>query len=838
MSRPASGLNAYVTGTAVLAVLGLVAQTMNVPTGTVTDATLLGIGATAVLVGLTESRLLTIKVRGTFWGVTFAEVGVLVGLIFMPTVWVVVGACVGVFASAVGFRRSVVKTVFNFALYTIGTLTAGFVAGQPATKHLQLGAADLARIGGAGVAFGVLSAVGVSLAIALASGGRFRQVFAQGASMSSVVCGINTTTTIAVVALGLWSPATLTVVPPLLGLVFLFYRISIKAQEERDLWQALERASASVGELEEEDVACAVVRNAPGLVLGATCAELVVDAPGLGHGPRVWRADLDGAIHRGLGPGAASSAVATPHDGQPALVQISTAAGSSAAIVVGLIGPRGAVGRLVLSFEGRTRVGDRERQVLSTFGRTVAAALERAWLYDQTRTLASVKAYEAAHDHLTGLANRSLLRDRLGAELATDDGRTTGLLLLDLDHFKSVNDTLGHTVGDRLLVEVARRISDTVGDLDLVARLGGDEFAVLLPVLEDPDSALGTATRVLAALTEPIDVDGLRLSVGASVGVACHPHDARDVEELFQRSDVAMYQAKHDRNAVRRYAASADDSSVSHLEMVAELRAGMDRDEVVLHYQPQVDSRTGRITGVEALARWQHPRRGLLLPDAFIGPVEQSGLLRSFTAYVLDQAVSDCAGWLREGISVTMAVNLSARNLLDRALPNDVAAALTRHRLPAEQLILELTETTMVSEQAVVEEVLADLRRLGVQVSVDDFGTGFSSLALLQRVSVNELKVDRSFVLDMLESENDAAIVRATIDLAHSLGLRAVAEGVENAELLEALKSLGCDLVQGWHLGRPCDRLAVTRLLRGVPEHPVIPAQRRSDSGFRVILPA
>ena len=301
-----------------------------------------------------------------------------------------------------------------------------------------------------------------------------------------------------------------------------------------------------------------------------------------------------------------------------------------------------------------------------------------------------------------------------------------------------------------------------------------------------------------------MDYQGLHLSVEGSIGVACYPADAQDAEELFRRADVAMYQAKADRGSWLRYDSLRDDSSIERLALVAELRTALDNDELVVHYQQQRDLETGLIVGAEALVRWEHPTRGLLQPGAFVGVAEQSGLVRPFTLRVLELAVAECVTWQStHERPLSVAVNLGARSLLDRRLPDDVADVLDRHGLAPDRLVLEITETTATSELEVVEDVLGRLRRLGVEISVDDFGTGYSSLSFLQRTAVHELKVDRSFVAGMLRSDNDLALVRATVQLAHSLGARAVAEGVESQALLVALASLGCDVAQGYHLGRP-----------------------------------
>ncbi len=350
---------------------------------------------------------------------------------------------------------------------------------------------------------------------------------------------------------------------------------------------------------------------------------------------------------------------------------------------------------------------------------------------------------------------------------------------------------------------MAIRLRGAVRDVDLVARLGGDEFAVLVTGLPSPEAAGPIAKAILARLAEPVDYQGLHLPIEGSIGVACHPQDAGDANELFRRADVAMYQAKADRGSWLRYDSLRDDRSLERLSLVSELRTALDEDQLVVHFQPQVHLATGAVIGAEALVRWNHPVRGLLQPAAFVGVAEQSGLVQPFTLRVLELAVAECATWTALAGPVSVAVNVGARSLMDGQLPDDVASILARHGLPADRLVLEITETSATSELEIVEEVLGRLRRLGAQISVDDFGTGYSSLAFLQRTAVHELKVDRSFVSGMLVNDNDLALVRATVSLAHSLGARAVAEGVESQALAVALTSMGCDVAQGFHLGRP-----------------------------------
>jgi diguanylate cyclase (GGDEF)-like protein len=483
--------------------------------------------------------------------------------------------------------------------------------------------------------------------------------------------------------------------------------------------------------------------------------------------------------------------------------------------VAPLEGPRGRIGVLRIGFNGSVTLTKREQQVLKTFAHAVSTTLQNARLYAEMREHAQAKAFEAEHDSLTGLGNRALLHDRASMvlEAAALDGTQVALLIIDLDHFKEINDTLGHAAGDLYLQQVGQRITSALPHADAICRLGGDEYAVLLGGLYAADAADTVAAGLLEVLAEPVTFDGLRLSIEGSVGVACYPEDASSFDELLQRADVALYQAKDSRGSFSHYRAERDVSSLQRLALAAELRSALVRDELVVHFQPQYDLQSGAICGAEALVRWQHPQRGLLQPGDFVAAVEHSGLIRDFTLAVLDKSVSECAAWARHGVHLNVAVNLSARNLLDRQLPLDVADVLTKHGLPGERLILEITETTMMSELDVVESVLGQLRGIGVQLSVDDFGTGYSSLAFLQRVQVNEVMIDRSFVVGVAGSDNDRALVRATVQLAHSLGARAVGEGVETREQLDALRLLGCDFAQGYHLARPMPAEALRTLI-------------------------
>ena len=426
------------------------------------------------------------------------------------------------------------------------------------------------------------------------------------------------------------------------------------------------------------------------------------------------------------------------------------------------------------------------------------------------------REHQAHHDELTGLANRKLLMLKLSttlAQAASSDSKV-GFLLLDLDRgLKEVNDTLGHAVGDRLLRLVAHRLSHSVRPGDLVARLGGDEFAVLLPSVKEPAVAREVAARLRAAVAEPIRLEGMSFVIEVSIGIAMFPDDATADELLVQRADVAMYLAKQRRSGVERYVPDLDRNSPARLALFGELRRGLDRGELELHYQPKVSLAGGRADGVEALVRWRHPVRGMLPPDDFIPVVQQSYLMREVTAYVIETALAQAALWRQAGLGVHVSLNISGRDLLDTGLADLVGEGLSRHRLPPEALLLEIDERVLTSEPAHALATAEALAEIGVGLSLDDFGTGYSNLVRLKRLPVCEVKVDSSFVSRLLESPDDEVVVKSILDLAAALGIRSVAEGVESAELAAALLAMGCIAGQGWYFAKPMNAVSATSWL-------------------------
>jgi diguanylate cyclase (GGDEF)-like protein/PAS domain S-box-containing protein len=413
--------------------------------------------------------------------------------------------------------------------------------------------------------------------------------------------------------------------------------------------------------------------------------------------------------------------------------------------------------------------------------------------------------HQAMHDALTGLPNRTMLFDALESsiDLARAEKSALGLMLMDLDRFKDVNDMFGHHFGDALLRQVAFRLHNQLRGDDMVARLGGDEFAVVLSRSAGAQSAALMARRILGALQQPFVIEAQVLEVGASIGIALYPEHGTNARQLLRNADVAMYAAKQNQMGFSFHSESTESRSPDQLSLVVELRGAIERDELVLHYQPKLHLRTGLMTRAEALVRWDHPRRGHLGPDVFIPLAERTGLIRSVTDWLLDRALSQCRLWLDGGAPIHVAVNISAKSLLDPALPQKVQTALVRWNIDPRFLKIEITESSIMADPAHALAILAMLQSMGVRLSVDDFGTGYSSLTHLRELPIDEIKIDKSFVTNMTRSEADAAIVRTVIDLAHNLGKQVCAEGVEDADTWWMLDDLGCDLAQGFWIARP-----------------------------------
>jgi diguanylate cyclase (GGDEF)-like protein len=450
--------------------------------------------------------------------------------------------------------------------------------------------------------------------------------------------------------------------------------------------------------------------------------------------------------------------------------------------------------------------------------RRQAATLRRQ--AEELRHHAAAKEHQSLHDPLTGLPNRVLFADRISQAIrgAARSGDEVAVFLMDLDRFKEVNDTLGHHSGDLLLQELSARLQRALRASDSVARLGGDEFGVLLPDLVDRQAIEEVVDRIRTAVERPFYVQDLPLAIETSIGVSIFPEHGQDVDALLQKADVAMYLAKAGNTTHAIYDPREDEYDPTRLTLVGELRRAIEAAELTVFYQPKADLQTGEVKGAEALVRWEHPGRGLLMPDEFIPLAQHTGLIRPLTLSVIDIAMAQARTWRNQGLNLSVAVNLATRNLLDAGLPDDVQELLEKWELDPGMVEFEITESTIMADPFRALAVLKRLHEMGTKLSIDDFGTGYSSLAYLKRLPVDSVKIDKSFVMNMVTDENDAAIVRSTIDLARNLGLAVVAEGVEDEAIWQTLAALGCDFAQGHYLSMPLPAAELVGWLKQLPE--------------------
>lgn len=773
-------------------------------------AFLAGVGFFAAAQGVR----IKVSFRGDRLHVTWTETALIIALCLMSPGWVVPVAAVGVLLGELAAGVAPIKSLYNAATMAVGAALAGTVVhvfgGRPVVPVSWSGLLVL-LVATAVFLVATTSLVAAALALAdrVSPAAFVRRVGARWLlPASGVACGL------LAVLLRVPSFHYLALVPPVLWLLYEVYRDRRRVGLERRSWQAFAAATHDLNRLDAPAVIESAVRSALRL-FAPDSVEIALLHAGLPTQVHIGRPDgqdirvtgrRDELPRRGEDPppGRASEPELTADE----YTRVLTVDGER-------------IGRLRLEFGSPGQLGEREQLRLSAFADALGAALHNATAHGRLREMADKKAYEADHDPLTGLANRgSLLAS--GDERLRDGYRDgspqVSLLLLDLDHFKDVNDTIGHAAGDELLRAVANRLANAAGPGETLARLGGDEFALLItePPVDRPaiEHAADRARELAAALSTPIEIAGVALSIEASIGVVAAPDSGCAMAELLRRADVAMYQAKKGGRPIARYAADRDAGSTDRLALLAELREALSTDDqLVLELQPAIDLATGGPVGVEALIRWRHPRRGRLGPGEFVSAVEQSDLIRPFTRYVLNSALSMMADWAVEGLDLPVAVNLSVRNLLDRRLPAEVAELLRLHDIPPSQLILEITETVMMTELDIIDDVLAGLRAIGVQLAVDDFGTGYSSLTFLARFAVDEVKVDQAFVAQMADSPEAEAIVRSTVELGRALGLRVIAEGVETDDQRAALAAMGCSAGQGYHFYPPMEISQATRTL-------------------------
>ncbi|MBQ0903693.1 bifunctional diguanylate cyclase/phosphodiesterase [Micromonospora sp. U21] len=754
-----------------------------------------------------------IRIRSTTHAITWIETAIVIGLAVAPPAWVVLATGTGVGIASAVMKLAVIKTAFGVSK---NILVAGGASAIALAVHWQwppVGLAELVTLLGAiYLVAALLDDLLAIPVIALATGTRISRQFLNNLDLRLAGFGVRFVVALCTLLILRADPRLLLAVPPLMLSLHLAYSARIRGRTEQQAWQRLARTTDALNVVDLDNVLTTAVTQAAELF---SADEVEIELRngrtvrgGTGgitfDGPTGAPTDIDGTV------------VPAPLEGHDRSVD---------------------VGVLRLRFRGPVQLSEREQYTLRTFASALCTAVRNAQAYAELARAADEHAYAAAHDALTGLANRRHLLDKGTEQLSGRhaDG-VTALVLIDLNHFKEVNDTLGHAAGDQVLVQVAERLRGAAQGGDLVARLGGDEFAVLLRGLPAPAVAGHRAETLLAALHEPFELDGMRISVEASGGISVAPASG-GMAELLRRADVAMYQAKRAGQRISTYAPARDTADLGRLTLGGDLPRAVADHEFVVNFQPIVDLGTGEVTSAEALARWHHPHHGMIDPLRFLEAVERSGLLPAFAEAILDQALIAAAGWRDAGFDVPVAVNVSPRSLLDARFPGSVLARLRAHDLPPDRLVLELTETLTLSQLDVVDRVLSRLRDEGVRLALDDFGTGYSSLSLLSRIPVHELKIDRSFVTTMESSAEAAAVIRSTLDLGRSLDLDVVAEGVESEPQRRALWELGCTAGQGHLFARPMPSgTLLAALQRGSGGRPGTLAPPLHDAGAVIRL--
>ncbi|WP_167762219.1 bifunctional diguanylate cyclase/phosphodiesterase [Blastococcus sp. CT_GayMR20] len=775
--------------------------------------------AVALAFAATDVFVLNVQARRETQTVSLSEIPVVLGLFFAAPGALLAGRLIGCAAAMIVYRRSPpLKIAFNLSLVLAETTVTisvflALAPAEPGVGPVSWGAAYAAAF-----IADLMGAVAISCVIAVRDGGVNVRSLLSGAGSLKVPALAVTVGLVSVIGLSA-APVSAWLLLAFGVLMLLAFRSYASLTERHmDLERLYRFSQAVAGSSELDEVMRNVLEEAREL-LRSERATAAFTGP---DGQLLARVRLDAAGHLSRSEEPAGSEDAwllrqVIDGGRPIVLPRSTRVpearrwlqtyGMRDAIVVPLTGASGIVGALVVA----DRLGDvrtfeeDDALLLETVASHAAVALRNGELIGQLR-------HDSLHDALTGLPNRADVHRRLVTSLApASDGPVDSLavVVLDLDEFKQVNETLGHRQGDELLREVALRLERVVGAAGTVARLGADEFAVVLPAAKDPEHVVHLARRALRALERPVQLDGMPVGIGASAGIALAPQHATDADSLLKCADMAMQDAKSSTSRVRIYTPDLENDSPRRLTLVSDLRSAVHDGRIEVYVQPQAALADGRVTGVEALVRWHHASLGWIPPDEFIPVAERNGLIGPLTTRVLDASLAACSLWMDAGHELGVAVNLSTRSLLEDDLVRQVGLLLATHEVPADRLTLEITEGSVMVDPARAVAVLKDLRGLGVRLSVDDFGTGYSSLAYLQRLPVQEVKIDRSFVSDLGSAPENAAIVRAIIDLGRHLDLEVVAEGVEDAATWDLLAVLGCDLVQGWHLARamPIDDL-------------------------------
>lgn len=760
----------------------------------------------AIAFVVAERVIVHFEFRHDSHAVSFSAVPLVVGL-FTVDPLLLVGLAVGGLTLALAVRRqSPLKLIVNVAAAWINVAVTVWIfrllVELPAPEPSTWLPAVLAVVAG-----DFVQAVVISAAIALHQ--RALEIDATVLTLGAFQAVANTAIALVGVSLLVYEPLTLLLLAALLPVLYVSYRVHARLREQhQNLAELYEFGRSSSEAVLQNDVVTALLRGVTELMHADSAWLLLESESGevtilRGDGSSADRASDDSAaarLHRAAQASAEPSLV-RHGDGNDAADAL-TGLGISEALISPIAGASGSSATIVAADRsGDVRpFGQRDLTLFATVVNHASASLENSRLLDRLREEAATNEYQATHDLLTGLPNREAFQDEVNAALQRHP--VAGVVLLDLDRFKEVNDTLGHHNGDLLLKEVGGRLRSVLREGDVVARLGGDEFGVLLTGLRSKDAATTAARAIPSAFDRPFEVGGMTIAVGASVGLTVAPDHGTDAATLLQRADVAMYSCKASGAGVELYRPEADEHSAARLMLATELRGAIESEELEVYFQPQVEMKTGHPMGAEALIRW--PRmQGTLNPAELVSLAEHTGQIWPLTALVLKAAARECRRWWDLGWPIRVSVNFSARSLTDEGLVDEVTRILAEANLPPSGLCVELTETTIVAERHRVVPVLERLRGLGVSVAIDDFGTGYSSLAYLARLPIDEIKVDKSFVMDMATDAHADAIVRTILDLAVNLGLPVVAEGIENEEARLTLAERGCASGQGYFFSRP-----------------------------------
>ncbi|WP_370872133.1 putative bifunctional diguanylate cyclase/phosphodiesterase [Spirilliplanes yamanashiensis] len=766
--------------------------------------------ALALAMVVTNRVRVDVRIGGNKHGMSWSEVPVLVGLVLVPPPWVVLCVVAGVSIGFATARTTAHKAVFGVAKDSLAATTAGAVVLALGLRpDLNAPAFDLVTLAAAFLAMSIVDDLVFFPVVGFASRTSVRAMFLHNLGLRMLGRAIRLAVVLAIVwaiALGR-NPSILLLVPPVVFCVHLWHTHRIRTQQERDAWRELAQATDELNVVDLEAVlASAVTRAARLFSADETEIELATG--------RVVRGSADGVTTGGaVRDGTTVDADLKDHDGSHR------------------------IGTLRLRIRGSVALTEFEQYKLQTFASALSTAIRNATAYARLEQIAEENAHAATHDPLTGLANRRALLDRVEQVLAARAGEgITALLLIDLNHFKEVNDTLGHATGDTVLRHVARRLAGAAREHEMVARLGGDEFAVLLTRLSAPAMASHRADALLAALDPIIEVDGMRLTVEASGGIALAPGTGGQ-DELLRRADIAMYQAKRTGVRTSVYVHAHDTADLGRLVFGGEVSRAVADSDFAVDFQPIVDLNTGEAVAAEAVTRW--PDAGELVDQRrLLRTIERSGQLPAFAAAVLEQSLAAARAWGDAGFDLPVALNVAPRSLLDPDYPAVVLDRLAAHGLPPDRLTLELTETLAISQLDTVGRVLRELREAGVRLVLDDFGTGPGSLTLLSRLPVHELKVDPEFVRTVDSAAEVTAVVRSTVDLARSLHLTVVAEGVESEPQRQALWELGCAAGQGRLFARPMPGgKLLAALRRGHDGRPGAFAPTLHDAGAVIRLP-